>query len=73
MSEEFIENEVHEEIKLETFSDYYDDLKLLVESIQNDVSKSEKGNKSAQVRLRKSLRLLKEKCSTYVKFSQGKL
>ena len=73
MSEEFIENEVHEEIKLETFSDYYDDLKLLVESIQNDVSKSEKGNKSTQLRLRKSLRLLKEKCSTDVKFSQGKL
>lgn len=73
MSEEFIEKEVHEEIKLETFTDYYDDLRLLVESLQGDVSKAEKGNKSAQVRLRKSLRLLKEKCGTYVKFSQGKL
>ena len=73
MSEDQIVQEIHEEPKLESFQDYYDDLKLLVESIEGDVAKSEKGNKSAQVRLRKSLRLLKNKAGTYVKFSQGKL
>lgn len=73
MSEDQIIQEIHEERTLETFQDYYDDLKLLVESIESDVLKSEKGNKSAQVRLRKSLRLLKTKAGTYVKFSQGKL
>jgi len=73
MSEDQIVQEIHGEPQLETFQDYYDDLKLLVESIEGDVLKSEKGNKSAQVRLRKSLRLLKNKAGTYVKFSQGKL
>lgn len=73
MSEDQIVQEIHEEIKLESFQDYYDDLKLLVESLEGDVLKAEKGNKSAQVRLRKSLRLLKNKAGTYVKFSQGKL
>lgn len=73
MSEDQIVQEIHEEVKLESFQDYYDDLKLLVESLEGDVSKAEKGNKSAQVRLRKSLRLLKNKAGTYVKFSQGKL
>lgn len=73
MSEDQIVQEIHEEVKLESFQDYYDDLKLLVESLEGDVLKSEKGNKSAQVRLRKSLRLLKNKAGTYVKFSQGKL
>lgn len=73
MSEDQIVQEIHEEVKLESFQDYYDDLKLLVESLEGDVLKAEKGNKSAQVRLRKSLRLLKNKAGTYVKFSQGKL
>ena len=73
MSEEQIVEEIHEETQLETFDDYYQDLVLLVESLQGDVAKSEKGNKSAQVRLRKSLRLLKNKAGTFVKFSQGKL
>ena len=73
MSEEQIVEEIHEEAQLETFDDYYQDLVLLVESLQGDVAKSEKGNKSAQVRLRKSLRLLKNKAGTFVKFSQGKL
>lgn len=73
MSEDQIVEEIHEETKLETFEDYYQDLVLLVESLLGDVSKSEKGNKSAQVRLRKSLRLLKNKAGTFVKFSQGKL
>ena len=73
MSEEQIVEEIHEETQLETFDDYYQDLVLLVESLQGDVVKSEKGNKSAQVRLRKSLRLLKNKAGTFVKFSQGKL
>ena len=73
MSEEQIVEEIHEETQLETFDDYYQDLVLLVESLQGDVAKSEKGNKSAQVRLRKSLRLLKNKAGTFVKFSQCKL
>lgn len=73
MSEEHIVEEIHEEPKLETFADYYADLKLLLESAESDVIKSEKGNASAKVRLRKTLRLLRTKCGTFVKFSQGKL
>jgi hypothetical protein len=73
MSEDHIVEEIHKETSLETFEDYYADLKLLLESAESDVLKSAKGNASAKVRLRKTLRLLKTKCGTFVKFSQGKL
>lgn len=73
MSEEHVTQEIQEEVSLETFTDYFEDLKLLVESLESDVIKSQNGNKSAKVRLRKGLRLIKTKAGTFVKFSQGKL
>lgn len=73
MSEDHVTQEINDEVTLESFQDYYEDLKLLVESLETDTLKSQNGNKSAQVRLRKGLRLLKNKAGTFVKFSQGKL
>ena len=52
--------------------EHYSRLKLLVESIEEDALKSERGNKAAGVRLRKSLRLLKEYSGNFVKFTLGK-
>jgi len=51
----------------------YREIKILVESIESDVLKSQKGNKAASTRLRKSLRLLKHKSGDFVKFTLGKL
>ena len=49
--------------------DYWTKLKLLVESLETDMLKNVKGNKSAGVRLRKGLRLLKKESSEIVKLS----
>jgi len=43
-----------------------------LESMESDVVKSQKGNKSAGVRLRKSLRLLKGNTGDFIKFTLGK-
>ena len=51
----------------------YKELRVLVESLESDVLKSQKGNKAASTRLRKSLRLLKHKSGDFVKFTLGKL
>ena len=48
-------------------SEYYKALKLFVESLESDVLKSNKGNKAAGVRLRKSLRRLKQFSGDFVK------
>jgi len=56
----------------ETIEEHYVRLKLLVESINEDAIKANKGNKSAGIRLRKSLRLVKEYSGTFVKFTLGK-
>ena len=45
------------------------ELKVLVESIELDVHKNANGNKSAGVRARKGLRLLKQHASNLVKES----
>ena len=45
------------------------ELKVLVETLQKDVIKNSQGNKSAGVRVRKSLRLLKKEASEIVKLS----
>lgn len=50
-------------------SEYYKALKLFVESLESDVLKSNKGNKAAGVRLRKSLRRLKQFSGDFVKFT----
>ena len=54
---------------LSEIQDYYNRLKLLVESMESDVLKSNKGNKAAGVRLRKSLRHSKDFVSKFVKFT----
>ena len=47
----------------------YEELRTLVESLELDVHKSARGNKSAGVRVRKGLRLLKRSASDLVKSS----
>ena len=49
--------------------DQWTELKTLVESLEVDVLKNASGNKSAGVRVRKGLRLLKNRSSTLVKSS----
>jgi hypothetical protein len=47
----------------------WEELKVLVESIESDVAKNSSGNKSAGVRARKGLRTLKKVASDLVKMS----
>ena len=56
-----------------TNNEFYEQIKLMVESMEADVLKSERGNKAASTRLRKSLRLLKNTSGDFVKFTLGKL
>tara|TARA_Y100000310_G_C20470494_1_gene709773 strand:+ start:645 stop:848 length:204 start_codon:yes stop_codon:yes gene_type:complete len=49
--------------------DEWKELKVLVESLELDVHKNANGNKSAGVRARKGLRLLKKKSSDLVRSS----
>lgn len=51
------------------FSDQWDQLKVLVESLEVDVRKSINGNKSAGVRARKGLRLVKNTAADLIKAS----
>ena len=52
--------------------EYYSRLKLLVESMELDALKSNKGNKAAGIRLRKGLRHLKSYSGDFVKFTLQK-
>ena len=73
MTEEFLQNSIKEvEVSLESIEEHYQHLKVLLESMESDVVKSQKGNKSAGVRLRKSLRLLKGNAGDFIKFTLGK-
>lgn len=47
----------------------YEELKVLIETLQNDVVKNAQGNKSAGVRARKGLREAKKLASNIVKAS----
>ena len=47
----------------------YEELKVLIETLQTDVVKNAQGNKSAGVRARKGLRLLKQRSGELVKSS----
>ncbi len=47
----------------------WEEFKVLVESIENDISKNATGNKSAGVRARKGLRQVKTVASEIVKIS----
>lgn len=66
------EDTVVEEIDLTSIESHYSHLKLLVETIESDALKANKGNKSAGVRLRKSLRHLKSFTGDFVKFTLNK-
>ena len=56
----------------ETLVEHYERLRLLVDVMQADVLKSQKGNKAAGTRLRKGLRQVKKFSGDFVKFSLGK-
>lgn len=71
MSEE-LQLDNAEEITLETVSDHFNHLKLLIESMESDSLKASKGNKAAGVRLRKSLRHVKGFTGDFVKFTLNK-
>jgi hypothetical protein len=76
MSEDHVQNEINkiDEVQVPTNnSEYYTQLKLMVESMESDVLKTERGNKAAATRLRKNLRLLKTTSANFVKFTLGKL
>ena len=71
--EEVVQKEIEsEEISLETIEDYYNVLKTTVASIESDVLKVIKGNKTAGIRLRKSLRMIKKHSGDFVKFTLSK-
>tara|TARA_Y100000034_G_C6798105_1_gene357868 strand:+ start:172 stop:402 length:231 start_codon:yes stop_codon:yes gene_type:complete len=76
MSEDHVQNEINkiDEVQIPTNnSEYYTQLRLMVESMESDVLKSERGNKAAATRLRKNLRLLKTTSANFVKFTLGKM
>ena len=49
--------------------DQFEELKVLVESVQRDIVKNAQGNKSAGVRARKGLRQVKKMAADIVKSS----
>ena len=53
----------------EVLANHYDVLKVLVDSLEKDINKSLKGNKSAGVRLRKTLREIAKKSTAMNKSS----
>jgi hypothetical protein len=53
----------------ELISEKWNELKLLVESLENDVAKNASGNASAGVRARRGLRLLKTEAAELVKLT----
>jgi len=61
-----------QEFTLESIDDHFSHLKLLVESMETDAIKANKGNKAAGVRLRKSLRYVKGFTGEFVKFTLNK-
>ena len=61
--EDFVPNDI---------SEFYGKVKLLIESMEEDALKANKGNKAASVRLRKSLRYLKSVSGDFVKFTLSK-
>ena len=73
-------SEVHEVLEQQeeiadprSTEEFYEYLKVMVEGMESDVLKAQKGNTAAATRLRKSLRLLKSTSGDFVKFTLGKL
>ena len=56
----------------EQLNEYFLHVKTLVDSIETDSTKASAGNKAAGVRLRKSLRYLKNITGDYINVSLGK-
>ena len=54
---------------MSTTTDHWNEIKVLVESLELDVVKNASGNASAGVRARRGLRLLKTKASELIKAS----
>tara|TARA_R110000824_G_scaffold357562_3_gene545086 strand:- start:2577 stop:2756 length:180 start_codon:yes stop_codon:yes gene_type:complete len=52
-----------------SFLNKWEELKVLIETLELDVRKNANGNKSAGVRARKGLRLVKQRASDLVKES----
>lgn len=63
IEEDFVPNDI---------SEFYGKVRLLIESMEEDALKANKGNKAAGVRLRKSLRYLKSVSGDFVKFTLSK-
>lgn len=77
MTEEAVKDQIDAETSEiltspETLIEHYERLRLLVDVMQADVLKSQKGNKAAGTRLRKGLRQVKKFSGDFVKFSLGK-
>ena len=77
MTEEALKDQIEAETSEiltdpETLIEHYERLRLLVDVMQEDFLKSQKGNKAAGTRLRKSLRQTKKFTGDFVKFSLGK-
>jgi hypothetical protein len=53
-----------------TLIEKWDELRTLFESVELDVKKSSKGNKSAGVRARRGLRMIKQAANELVKISK---
>jgi len=64
-----IEDQSQEEVTPSSTEEFYTFIRTMVESMESDVLKSQRGNKAAGVRLRKSLRSLKKTSGDFVKFT----
>jgi len=53
----------------ESLIEHFEELKVLVETLQKDVVKNSQGNKSAGVRARKGLRQIKKMATDIVRLS----
>ncbi len=61
-----------EKTMINNVADKWQELKLLVESLEEDVQKNASGNKAAGTRARKGLRTLKSTASELVRLTLGK-
>jgi hypothetical protein len=65
----YINKNPRKEVDMSKILDKWEELKVLVESLELDVHKNARGNKSAGTRARKGLRLLKNAAGELVKTS----
>ena len=70
--QEVVDSHLSEEVTLTNPVEYYEHLRLLVESLETDAKKTSRGNKSASVRLRKGLRAIRSRSTDFIRFTLGK-